>query len=229
MDAVKGVTKSVNYDKIEMCNSCKGTGGEKGAGHVTCPNCKGSGSHTMNKSNFVVSFQCPNCKGSGQVIKDPCKECSGRGTKSKLTTQSITIPKGADTGTILRIPKMGHLGGDLLVSLLVGQHPYFRREGYNVHTDRLITISQAVLGATINIETLYGQKAITVKPGTSSGCILTIPKYGIQKLYPNQYSKGDHYVHLTIKIPSYLNKKQKEAMENYAKVEEKIKTEEPKV
>lgn len=222
MDAVKGTTKTVNYEQIEMCTSCKGTGGAKGTGFTTCPTCKGSGNQTVRKDNFMLSFGCSNCKGTGQILKDPCKECQGKGTKSKVAKQSITVPKGADTGTILRIPKMGHLGGDLLVSISVGPHPYFEREGYNIHTNRLISISQAVLGTTINVETLYGQKSIVVKPGTTSGTVLTIPKYGIQKLYPNQYSRGDHYVHIKIKIPSYLNKKQKEAMKAYAEVEDPV-------
>jgi molecular chaperone DnaJ len=157
------------------------------------------------------------------------RECAGKGTKTKPIEENIKIPPGADTGTILRIPRKGHLGGDLLVSLSVGSHPYFRRDEYNIHTNRLISISQAVLGATIDVETLYGNKSVTVKPGTSSGTILTIPKCGIQKLYPNQYSRGDHLVHLIIKIPSYLNKKQKEAMKAYAEVEDPIITEDPKV
>ena len=115
------------------------------------------------------------------------------------------------------------------MSLSVGSHSYFRRENYNIHTNRLINISQAVLGATIDVETLYGKKSVTVKPGTSSGTILTIPNCGIQKLYPNQYSRGDHLVHLIIKIPSYLNRKQKKAMKAYAEVEDPIIMEDQKI
>jgi molecular chaperone DnaJ len=73
MDAIKGTDKKVSYEKIEMCNSCKGAGGAKGGGMIACPNCKGTGNQTMRKDNFVFSFTCSNCRGSGHILKDPCK------------------------------------------------------------------------------------------------------------------------------------------------------------
>lgn len=139
------------------------------------------------------------------------------------------MPKGADTGTILRVPKMGHGNGDLLVHIKVGSHPYFKRDGYDIHTNRLITISQAVLGATIDILTIYGKKNIKINPGTAAGSTFKIAGYGVQKLYPNQHSKGDHYVHFNIKIPSFLNHKQREAMKAYASVEDPLVPDEPDI
>ena len=143
--------------------------------------------------------------------------------------QEIVIPKGVDTGTVLRIPKMGHGNADLLVNIKVGTHPYFKRDGFDIHTNQIITISQAVLGATIDIITIHGKKNIKINPGTASGAKFKIAGYGVQKLYPNQHSRGDHYVHLNIKVPSFLNHKQKEAMKAYAAVEEQIVIEEPNI
>ena len=139
------------------------------------------------------------------------------------------VPRGVDTGTVLRIPKMGHAAGDLLLNLKVGTHPYFKREGYDIHTNRMITISQAVLGGTIEVPTLYGKKGISISPGTAHGSAQKISGYGVQKLYPNQHSRGDHYVHFQVKIPSFLNHKQREAMKAFAAVEDPIIADEPDI
>ena len=131
----------------------------------------------------------------------------------------MEIPKGVDTGEIIRIPKMGHNSGDLIVKLKVGKHSYFKRQGYDIHTTQMINISQAVLGTTIEIMTIYGKKKIEVKPGTDPGTIITVQGYGVQKMYPDQYSRGNHCVHLNIKIPGYLTHKQMEIMKAYADIE----------
>ena len=155
--------------------------------------------------------------------------CNGNGTGWRRSKQNVNITTVANTGTVVRGPEVGHVKGDLLVRLRVTPHSYFKRDGYNIHTEKLITISQAVLGYTTDIATLYGKKSVVIKPGTSSGTILIIPKYGVTKMYPNQYSKGDHYVHLTIKIPSYLDKRQSEAMKAYAALEDPIIQDDPKI
>ena len=156
-------------------------------------------------------------------------ECYGQGSRKRNVSNDINIPKGADTGTILRVPKMGHGAGDLLVNLKVAAHKYFKREGADIHTTKMLSISQAVLGATIEVPTIYGKRTIKIDPGTHSESQYKIPGYGLQRLYPNQHSKGDHYVHFKIKIPSFLNHKQREAMKAYANTEDPIISDEPDI
>lgn len=151
-------------------------------------------------------------------------ECGGEGAKKRTVNQVVTIPKGVNTGTILRIPKMGGNNGDLLVEIEVGSHPFFKREEYDIHTTQLVTISQAVLGTTIEVPTIHDKRKIQIKPGTSDGAIVKINGCGIPKLYPEEGSCGNHYVHIKIKIPNFLNAKQQEAMKAYAALEDPIDT-----
>lgn len=144
-------------------------------------------------------------------------------------TQEISVPKGVDNGTVMRVRGMGHGTGDLLVHIKVAPHGYFRRDGYDIHTDRIITISQAVLGATLDVLTLYGKKKVTLGPGTASGAIYKIPGQGVQQMEPNRHSRGDHFVHISVKIPSFLNHKQRSAMKAYAAVEDQVVQEEPDI
>ena len=155
--------------------------------------------------------------------------CDGKGVEKIKVEYEVNVPIGVNTGTVLRIPKMGHNNGDLCVRIKVGKHPHFRRENYDIHTNQTINISQAVLGGTMEVMTIHGMKREIIKPGTDSNAVLIIPGYGIQKMYPNQDSKGDHYVHIHVKIPTYMNHKQMEAMRIYAAAETPIKIDEPDI
>lgn len=145
--------------------------------------------------------------------------CEGKGHIKRTINKSVKVPKGSNTGTVIKIPKMGGFNGNLLVKLEVETHPYFKREGLDIHTNQLITISQAVLGGTIEVPTIHGMQTIKLKPGTEDGSISIIQNYGVSKMKPNRDSKGNHCVHLKIKIPNSLNAKQKETMEAYSSVE----------
>eukprot|EP00826_Nyctotherus_ovalis_P025980 TRINITY_DN2022_c0_g1_i1.p2 TRINITY_DN2022_c0_g1~~TRINITY_DN2022_c0_g1_i1.p2 ORF type:complete len:124 (+),score=37.35 TRINITY_DN2022_c0_g1_i1:490-861(+) len=123
---------------------------------------------------------------------------------------------------------MGQNAGDLLVSVKVGKHSYFKREGFDIHTNQLINISQAVLGSTIEVQTVYGKRKVEVKAGTKAGTVLIIPEHGVQ-MYPDQYSRGNHCLHLNIKVPGYLTHKQMEIMKAYAQIETPLTIDEPVV
>jgi len=142
--------------------------------------------------------------------------------RKKEVNQIIEVPKGVDTGNTVRIPGKGANNGDLIVLIEVGSHPYFRREGYDIHTTQLVTISQAVLGATLEVMTIDGKKKIQVRPGTADGTIIIITGGGIQKRHIQNGSRGNHCVHIKIKIPTSLNAKQQEAMKTYGDLEDPI-------
>ncbi len=237
MDAVKGTNRSMSYDRTEVCPVCKGTGGQGGSGRTVCNHCRGTGMQGVKRGNVFMGSPCPHCDGAGSVLRHPCeyprrkqnrnRECGGQGSRRTAVTEDIKIPKGVDSGTVMRIRGMGHGTGDLLVHLRVGSHSYFRREGYDIHTDRMITISQAVLGGSVEVLTLYGKRPITVRPGTASNAVYKIPGFGIS--YTDSRAKGDHYVHISVKVPSFLNHKQRDAMKAYAAVEEPVVQEEPDI
>ena len=221
MDAVKGVTRLISYERMEQCSTCKGTG-SRDSGWARCHECKGSGTISIRKGMYMFTSTCSSCHGSGKVMRNPCPSCNGKGSTQKLMHHNLNIPKGVDNGSVLRVPRMGHGIGDLLVELSVGSHKYFIRKGYDIHTDKFITDSQAISGASIDVLTLHGKQKIQVKPGTAHDSVYKIAGFGIQKLYPNERFKGDHYVHFKIKIPSYLNYNQKEALKAYAILEEPL-------
>lgn len=112
--------------------------------------------------------------------------------------------------------------GDLLIRVTVREHPYFKREGSDVYTDKYITMTQAILGGTVKVETLYGKTNLKIKPGTVHDEQVKLEGMGVSKLPPNQNVKGTHYVKVKIAIPKKLNDIQRQALENYAKVEDKI-------
>ena len=95
--------------------------------------------------------------------------CKGKGIKNTTVKQKVTIAKGTNSGSVVKISKMGSFNGDLLVNISVKPHPYFNLKGFDIHTDKLITISQAVLGGSVDVETLYGKKSVKIMPGTASG------------------------------------------------------------
>lgn len=95
----------------------------------------------------MVQMSCEGCNGMGQIINNPCTSCNGGGTLYSTTKETITVPKGVDTGTNLKMTGKGHCGeerappGDLIISIKVKPHIYFKRDGANINTDLPITLS----------------------------------------------------------------------------------------
>ena len=112
-----------------------------------------------------------------------------------------------------------------MIKVHVKTHPYFKRDGYDIHTDKYISITQAILGSLVEIQTLYGKMKVAVPPGTNHGDIKKISNYGVNKLPPNNNGRGNHYVHFKIKVPKSLNSDQRKLMEEYSEIETKIQEE----
>eukprot|EP00826_Nyctotherus_ovalis_P019917 TRINITY_DN16205_c0_g1_i1.p1 TRINITY_DN16205_c0_g1~~TRINITY_DN16205_c0_g1_i1.p1 ORF type:complete len:189 (-),score=29.48 TRINITY_DN16205_c0_g1_i1:156-722(-) len=153
--------------------------------------------------------------------------CQGSGISACKELYELKIPRGIVDGNILRVPKMGSQSiakrcGDLLVKVVVKKHSYFRNEGQDIHTDRKITISQAVLGDVIEVNTLYGKKKVPVHPGTEHGAVHKIPGYGLEHPTSLNKTKGNHYVHFELEVPTVLSEKQKKLMKALSMCEEPI-------
>jgi molecular chaperone DnaJ len=125
--------------------------------------------------------------------------------------ETINIPKGVDNGVNLRVSKKGNSGmggpaGDLMIGIKVKPHPYFKREGSDIHTDLHVSIADVVLGSEIKVKTLYGDIKMKVDAGSQHSDKKKITNYGVQKLPPNHHQKGNHYVTIKVVIPKKLNK-----------------------
>lgn len=218
-EAVFGLTKEIKIDHLETCEVCHGSGAEPGSAPVKCPTCGGTGKMQQTTQTILGHFTqittCPDCNGSGQKISNPCKACKGYGKIEREKAIELKIPAGVDNGTKMRVAAEGDTGknggptGDLYVVLHVKTSEYYKREGFNVFTTFEVAPSQAVLGDTITIKTLDGDKEIHLPQGSQSGDTIKLKGLGVPNVSrPSQ--RGDHYVIVDVKIPTQLSEEEKQ-------------------
>ncbi len=220
-DAVFGTKVEVAYSHQVACEACSGSGSQGGSGTKICPTCNGSGQVRRNSGFFAIASTCPTCNGAGRVIENPCTECHGNGLKRKQQKVKVTIPAGVDTGSRVVLRGMGDAGanggpsGDLYVYVNVKAHKYFVRQDYDLFCQVPISITQASLGADIQVPTIDGQSIkVTIPSGVQSGKMLRVRGRGVTKL--NSTDRGDMYLKLLVQVPKRLNSKAKKIMQELA-------------
>ena len=223
MDAVNGKDEEVSFDFDDDCPHCHGSGAETPSDIKTCTTCGGRGSVTRQQRSLfgMVNTEtvCPDCGGRGKTISKKCSVCGGSGHKRVKKTQKIHIPVGINNGQQIRLQGMGGAGtnggehGDLYIEINIKEHPYFKRERNDIHLTVPLDFVDAILGTKIEVPTVNGDMLVTIPEGTQPGQILRMKGQGIKDLRTGK--PGDQYIHLDIKGPSSLNKKQKEALEAY--------------
>lgn len=222
MESAFGTEKTIEIPRWDICPDCSGTGVAEGKSPAICPNCRGTGQIRFQQGFFSISRTCDRCTGTGRMITDPCKTCKGKGNIRTYKTINVKIPPGVDTGSRLRIAGEGEMGenrgprGDLYIYLKVEEHPFFKRDGNNIYCDIPISFPQAALGAEIEVPTLEGSAKIKIPPGTSSGRVFYLKGFGIQKLGSNH--RGDQIVKVYIDVPKKLTPRQKELLEEFARI-----------
>lgn len=223
-EVAKGIEKTIKVNKYINCNSCSGSGAEGGASHSTCSTCGGSGQVTRITNTFLGQMQtsstCPHCGGEGQVIKNKCHVCAGNGIVKGEDVIKIKLPPGVTEGMQLSVSGKGNAGarsgisGDLIVLIEEISHAELQRDGSNIIYDKYISISEAALGATIEIPTIEGKARIKISPGTQAGKILRMKGKGLPDI--NSYNKGDQLVNINVWTPKNLTKEEKAMMEKLA-------------
>jgi len=221
-DAVFGAKVEIQYTHNESCKTCKGAGTSDGSGKKTCPICRGSGQVRHSQGFFSVATTCHHCHGEGSIIEKPCNDCGGSGTEKKKQKIMVTIPAGIENGKRVVIPKQGDVGpnggpaGDLYVFIRIKPHEYFERQGYDLYCAVPISISQAALGADIQVTTLDNKKIkVKIPAGIQNGKMLRIRDEGV----PAGSQRGNLYIKLIVKIPEKLSRRGKELLEELAKIE----------
>ena len=160
---------------------------------------------------------CTSCGGSGQILDGKPGDADAQGLKVVEETVSINIPAGVEEGMQLKVPNKGNdapgngIPGDLLVAIETQEHSTLKREGDNLHYDLYVSISEAVLGTSKEIDSVGGKVRIKLEPGIQSGKILRLRGKGITSL--NGYGAGDILVHVNVWTPKELNKEQREFFE----------------
>ncbi len=204
-EAAFGTETKLRLPRREACDQCRGSGSAGGAPPATCQTCGGRGQVRVQQSFFTMAQTCPHCRGEGSRIVDPCSACSGEGQVVRERELEVSIPAGVDRGSRLRLSGEGEHGrhggpaGDLYVVLEVDPHPRLRREGAEVASEEELSYAQAVLGCSIDVETLHGVEKLEVPPGTSPGKLFRLKGKGIERL--DRRGRGDHLVQIRLKVP----------------------------
>ena len=223
-EAVFGTEKELELTLNEECETCHGSGAAPGSQPETCPKCGGKGQIVYTQQSLfgmVRNVQtCPDCHGTGKIVKNKCKDCGGTGYVKKRKKIAVTVPAGIDHGQSIRIRGKGEPGinggprGDLMVTVLVEQHPFFKRQGYDIFSTVPVSFADAALGGTLRIDTVDGQVEYTMKAGTQTDTKVRLKGKGVPTLR-NKNVRGDHYVTFVVQVPTSLNKEQREALEAF--------------
>jgi len=216
-EAVFGKETKISIRRHETCEECNGSGAAQGKTPVSCRTCAGRGQVRYQQGFFSMARTCPTCQGVGSVITDPCPSCKGQGRVVRQRTVEAKIPAGVEDGTRIRFSGLGEAGafggqpGDLFVVLHVKQHPFFEREGTDLHCVIPVSYTQAAMGTEIRIPTLEAEHTLKVPEGIQSGTTLRIRGKGVPVL--NGHGKGDLFVEIRVQTPGKLNKRQRELLQ----------------
>jgi molecular chaperone DnaJ len=220
-EAFAGTKKTIRVPSRVACEACDGTGSstkEKAAD--TCTACGGHGKVRAQQGFFIVERTCVACGGSGRVVRNPCRICSGSGTIQRDRTLQVKIPAGVEDGTRIRLTGEGEAGGpggqpgDLYVHIGVHAHAIFQREGANILCHVPIRMTQAALGADVEVPSIDGSKArVKIPPGTQTGAQFRLRGKGFSVLQSNQ--RGDMFIQIAVETPQHLTPRQRELLEHF--------------
>lgn len=223
MEAARGVTKTIEFQRHEACEECAGTGAKKGTSRTTCTYCAGRGQVVQSTGIFRVQTTCPSCQGVGSVVKEPCGKCRGAAFVLKKVKREVQIPAGIDDQMRIRIAGEGEPSpsggprGDCYCFITVKDHPLFHREGEHLVVRMPITYTQAALGAKIEVPTLAGPHELKLPAGTQTGEVFRVRGQGMPS--PRSRSVGDLLVQVNVEVPKSLSPEQEELLRQLAEQE----------
>jgi len=219
-EAYAGKTAQIRIPTSVTCEACSGSGAKLGTKPKACPTCGGHGKIRHAQGFFTLERTCLNCQGRGQVIESPCALCAGSGRVTRERTLSVNIPPGVEDGTRIRLAGEGEAGvrggpsGDLYIFLSIGAHPFFQREGADLHCRVPVSLVTAALGGEFEVPTIDGGKTrVKVPEGTQSGKRFRLQGKGMPVLRARQ--TGDMYVQVAVETPQNLTKRQRELLAEF--------------
>jgi molecular chaperone DnaJ len=219
--AAKGGRISINVPITEECATCSGSGAAPGTGVKRCEECSGSGIVSFGQGGFAVNRPCPACMGRGKIPETPCPSCGGAGAVRQSRKLQVTVPEGVESGSKLRLSGQGERGvaggepGDVILVFQVKSHPFFRRDGSDVHVTIPINVAQAILGSKVKVRTIDGTFVILrIPPGTQSGTKFRIRGQGIG----GKGRRGDQFVEVKVETPDAIPEEGKERLREFAEV-----------
>ena len=225
-EVATGAKKEIVYDRLAPCPDCDGTGLGEGGHEVTCPECKGTGRVYSVQHTFLGDMRttstCNRCGGTGHTIDNPCPECEGQGRVPDRQRVTVEVPAGIRDSQQLRITGFGEAGlrgaasGNLIVTCRIQPHDFFEREGDNLHAMAKVAMTQAALGAEIEIDGIMPDEKVSVRipEGCQNDQVIRVKGKGMPKFRSDM--RGDLYVHVDVMIPKKLTKTQRELLQKLA-------------
>lgn len=227
-ESVFGVEKQIEFDRLEACETCHGSGAEPGTTPSRCPECKGTGEIRQVQQTFlgamVRAATCPRCSGRGEINTSPCHTCSGNGLLRKRANLSVQIPPGVREGLQIQIRNEGDAGennapnGNLYVIIDAKDHKFFKRKDNDIILDISLNVAQAALGDKIAVPTVDGDMEVVIPPGTQTGKVFRLRGKGIPRLRSDgsNSGRGDQLVYVQVTVPTSLTAEQRDLFERLA-------------
>lgn len=221
-ESAHGLNKTITIRRPVPCETCEGSGCRPGSSPESCRHCNGHGQINSQEGFFRISRPCPVCKGVGMMISDPCASCGGSGQGTRDTELLVKVPAGIDSGQKLKLRAEGEVikngnPGDLYVEINIKSHDRFKRQGTEIISEVPLSYAQAVLGAEVEVPTLYGKSKVKIPAGTESGKVFRLKGQGIVDLHSGV--KGDQHVKVFIVVPKKINDKHKAVLEELGVIE----------
>src|SRR6202165_3814074 len=219
-ESIRGTQVRLTIVRQEICQTCGGSGSVGGSSPV-CPECDGSGNVTQMAGAMKFSLTCPRCDGKGR-LRNVCPTCHGDGRLSKSEAVEVRIPPGAQAGSRLRVQGKGNAGrmggapGDLYITVRVEPHPFFVREGDDIHIQVPVTVSEAGLGAKIEVPTIDGRALLKVPQGTQNSQKFRLREKGVMSSRKNK--RGDEIVEVVIQAPKVQDERTRELLRELSQV-----------
>jgi len=204
-ESMQGAARRVHLVRFEACAGCSGTGEVKFA-PVPCARCSGSGSVRGSRGHMIFSRPCRECDGRGEKSRRPCPRCSGEGRALTSEWLEVRIPAGVGNGARVRLPGAGNSGrrggppGDFVLTVEVDEHPVFKREGADLHCSVPVSMVSAAMGGHVDVATPDGNVTIEVPAGTQNGQRFRLRKRGVPR--PDDGGRGDLWVEVQVLIPA---------------------------
>jgi molecular chaperone DnaJ len=219
--AIKGTQVKLNIHRQETCETCHGTG-SAGNNVAVCPECDGTGTVTQMAGAMKFNLTCHRCGGSGR-LKNSCPTCFGQGVVSRTDSVEVRIPAGVSAGARLRVAGKGNAGvgggpaGDLYITIRVDEHPFFKRAGDNIEVQVPLSVSEAGLGAKIEVPTIDGKALLKIPQGTQNGQKFRLREKGIFNSRKN--TRGDEIVEVVLQAPNIHDERTRELLRELAQVQ----------
>jgi molecular chaperone DnaJ len=221
-EAMRGTVKKLSITRLDVCNVCHGRGFQPGDDKI-CPTCGGSGQVTQVSGKMRFQITCSRCGGSGR-LHTMCRNCGGEGRVARVESLDVRIPPGAQTGSRVRVAGRGNAGmhggppGDLYIIMKVEPHPFFERRGDDLYTVVPVTVTEASLGAKVEVPTIDGRAQVRIPPGTGSGTKLRLREKGAP-LARHAGKRGDQIVEVQVVVPKPEDERVRNLMKELGKID----------